>query len=103
MVEDYSSIMKNDVWDIVPIPKGNPVVRFKWIYKIKHTSYGSVEKFKVRFVARRFSYEEGVDYNDTFTHVSKYTSIKFLHVYFLKYRVEDTSYGCEDRVPQLGD
>jgi hypothetical protein len=36
MAEEYQSIMKNDVWDIVPRPEGKSVVTSKWIYKIKH-------------------------------------------------------------------
>jgi hypothetical protein len=31
MMEEYQSIMKNDVWDIVQIPKGKSVVTSKWI------------------------------------------------------------------------
>jgi hypothetical protein len=55
MVEEYSSIMKNDVWDIVSRPEGKYVVSSKWIYKIKHTVDGSVEKYRARFVTRGFS------------------------------------------------
>jgi hypothetical protein len=29
MMKEYPSIMKNDVWDIVPIPKGKSVVNSK--------------------------------------------------------------------------
>jgi hypothetical protein len=55
MTEEYQSIMKNDVYNIVPRPEGKFVVTSKWIYKIKHAAGGSVEKFKARFVARGFS------------------------------------------------
>ena len=55
MTKEYQSIMKNDVWDIVPRPKGKYVVTSKWIYKIKHAADGSVEKYKERFVVRGFS------------------------------------------------
>jgi hypothetical protein len=67
MVEEYTSIMKNDVWDIVPRPEGKSVVSSRWLYKIKHVVDGSIEKFKVRFVARGFSQREGVDYEETFS------------------------------------
>ena len=53
--EDYQSITKNDVWDIVPKLEKKSVVSSKWIYKIKHAADGSIEKYKVRFVARGFS------------------------------------------------
>ena len=33
MMEEYQSIMKNDVWDVVVLrPKGKFVVTSKWIY-----------------------------------------------------------------------
>ena len=50
MIEEYQLIMKNDVWDVVPRPEGKFVVTSKWIYKIKHVAYGSIEKYKARFV-----------------------------------------------------
>ena len=43
MTEEYQSIMKNDVWDIVPKPENKIVVSLKWIYKIKHVADGSIE------------------------------------------------------------
>ena len=46
MHEEHQSIMKNDVWDVVPRPEGKSIVTFKWIYKIKHASDGSIEKYK---------------------------------------------------------
>jgi hypothetical protein len=52
MLEEYRSIIKNNVWDIVPRPKDKSVVSSKWIYKIKHVADGSVEKFKERFIAK---------------------------------------------------
>jgi hypothetical protein len=75
MTEVYHSIMKNDVWDIVLRPEGKFVVTSKWVYKINHASDRSVEKYKVRFVARGFSQVEGIDYEETFSPVARYTSI----------------------------
>jgi len=48
MNEEYQSIMKNGVWEIVPRPEDKPVVTSKWIYKIKHAANGSVDKYKAR-------------------------------------------------------
>ena len=75
MIEEYQSVMKNDVWD-VPIPDGKSVVTSKWIYKIKHAANSSIEKYKERFVARGFSQKEGIDYEETFAPISRYTSIR---------------------------
>jgi hypothetical protein len=51
MVE-YTFIMQNGVWDIVPYMEGKLVMISKWLYKIKHAVDGIIEKFKARFVAR---------------------------------------------------
>lgn len=59
MPEEYESIMKNDVWDVVPRPKGKSVVTSNWLYKIKHGVDGSIKKYKERFVAKGFSQKEG--------------------------------------------
>ena len=62
MVEEYDSIMKNQVWEVLPRPEGKRVVGARWIYKVKHAADRSVEKYKVRFVAKGFSRKEGIDY-----------------------------------------
>ena len=43
MVEEYSSIMTNDVWEVVPRPEDRLVVGSRWIYKIKYAADGSIE------------------------------------------------------------
>ena len=64
MIEEYQSIMKNDVWDVVPRPEQKSVVTSKWIYNIKHATDGSIEKYKAIFVARGFPWKEGIDYEE---------------------------------------
>jgi hypothetical protein len=78
MIEEYDSILKNDVWVVVPRPCSKSVVTSKWIYKIKHVADGSIEKYKARFVACGFSQKEGIDYDEIFAPVSRYTSIKII-------------------------
>ena len=66
MIKEYQSIMKNDVWDVVPRPKGKSIVTSKWIYKIKYVVDGNIEKYKARFMGSGFSQKEGIDYEETF-------------------------------------
>ena len=75
-MDEYHSIMKNDVWEIVPRLEGKSVVTSRWLYKLKHAADGSVEKYKVRFVAQGFSQVEGVDYDETFVLIARYSSIR---------------------------
>jgi hypothetical protein len=76
MTKEYQSIIKNDVWEIVPRPNNKDVVSSRWLFKIKHVADGSIEKYKARFVAHGFSQKEGIDYEETFALVSRYTSIR---------------------------
>jgi hypothetical protein len=78
MMEEYASIMKNDVWELVPKREGKKVVGYKWIYKFKHETDGSVDKYKASFMAMGFSQPEGVDYEETFSPVAKYSSIRIV-------------------------
>ena len=68
--------MKNGVWEILPKPKDKSVVTSKWIYKIKHATDGSIDKYKARFVASGFSQLEGIDYEETFAPTTRYTTIR---------------------------
>lgn len=43
MAEEYESIKKNDVWDVVLRPKGKSMVTSKWIFNIKHGIDGSIK------------------------------------------------------------
>jgi hypothetical protein len=80
--------MKNDVWDTVMRLEGNFVVTSKWNSKIKHVSYGSIENYKVRFVVIGLS-QKGVDYEETFSLVASYTSIRDIisHASFMGWRI----------------
>ena len=75
MVEEYSSIMVNDVWEVVPKPQDRSMVGLKWIYKVKYVADGSVENYKARFMEKGYAQKEGIDYEETFAPISKYTSI----------------------------
>jgi len=48
----------------------------KWISKVKHATYGSIEKYKAKFLAKGFSQIEGIDYEEIFAPVARYSSIK---------------------------
>ena len=56
--------------------KTRNVVSSKWIYKIKHAAGGSIEKYKAIFVSRGFSQKEGIGYEENFSVVARYNSIR---------------------------
>eukprot|EP00253_Pinus_taeda_P020200 PITA_20200 len=76
MVEEYDSIIGNNDWEVAPRPSNKSVVSSKCLYKVKQAADGSVEKHKAGFVARGFSKVEEIDYDDTFSPVERYSSIR---------------------------
>eukprot|EP00253_Pinus_taeda_P001980 PITA_01980 len=76
MVEEYNSVMVNDVWEVVPRPQDRSMVGSRWTYKIKYTTNDSVEKYNARFVAKGYGQKERIDYDETFTPVARCTSIR---------------------------
>jgi hypothetical protein len=71
MNEEYCSLMENDTWDLVPLPKGRKLVICKWVYITNYASDGSVERHKAQLVSKGFSKVEGIDYNEAFASVAK--------------------------------
>jgi hypothetical protein len=44
MDEEYSALMDNNTWDLVPLPKGRKLVRCRWIYRKNIAAYGEIIK-----------------------------------------------------------
>ena len=54
------------------------MVDCKWIYKIKTHSDESIELYKTRLVAKSFTQEYEIDYEETFTPVAHILSVRAL-------------------------
>ncbi len=76
MQEEYNSLVVNNTWSLVPLPKGRNPIYCKWVFKIKHGVDGEVKRYKAKLVARGFTQTFGVDYNETFAPVAKFMSIR---------------------------
>lgn len=67
------ALNQNHTWSFVGLPLGKSIVGCRWIQKIKHKAYDTIERHKVRLVAKGYTHLEGVDYFETFSHVANLT------------------------------
>ncbi|KAL0325206.1 UNVERIFIED_CONTAM: Retrovirus-related Pol polyprotein from transposon TNT 1-94 [Sesamum radiatum] len=70
--------MQNHTWELVDLPSGSKPLGCKWILKRKYKADGYIDKYKERLVAKGFKQKEGLDFFDTYSPVTRITSIRVL-------------------------
>jgi hypothetical protein len=55
MNEEYTALLCNKTWHLVPPQAGHNVIDRKWVYMVKHKTDGLVDQHKARLVAKGFT------------------------------------------------
>jgi len=78
MADELEALSANHTWILVPLPSGKKAIGCRWIYKLKHKSDGTIDRYKARLVAKGYTQLEGLDFLDTFAPVAKLTTLRLL-------------------------
>ena len=75
---EIDSILQNHTWELVDLPAGCKPLGYRWIFKKKMKTDGTIDKYKARLVIKGYKQREGLDYFDTYSPVTRITSIRMV-------------------------
>jgi hypothetical protein len=78
MDEEMDALSRNNTWEVVPIPKDRHIVGSKWVFKIKRDEQGAIARWKARLVAQGYSQQPGIDYDEIYSPVVRFDSLRLL-------------------------
>ena len=71
--QEIEILKQRNIYELVPLSKGAKMVKNRWVFAIK-----SDGRKKARLVAKVFSQAEGIDYNEVFSPVIRYETVRTL-------------------------
>ena len=72
------ALKKNATWKVVSLPNNKEAIGCRWIFSFKYNSDGTIERYKVRLVAKLFTQTYGTEYQETFAPIAKLNTIRVL-------------------------
>ncbi|CAI7887476.1 unnamed protein product [Closterium sp. NIES-54] len=80
MYAEIKTLESRDTWVLVDraAVKGRRLLSWKWVFRVKTASNGTIERFKARWVVRGYDQRHGIDFDQTFAPVSRHTSVRIL-------------------------
>ena len=70
---EMDALAKNGTWTLVDLLPGHKAIKSKWVFKRKADG-----RFRARLVAKGFTQIQGIDYDETFSPVARFESLRLL-------------------------
>ena len=70
---ELDALAKNKTWELVDLPAGRKAVKSKWVFKLKNDG-----RYRAHLVAKGFTQIPGIDYDETFSPVARFESLRLL-------------------------
>lgn len=76
--KEIQALYKNNTWDLVQKRPNVNILKNKWVFKIKLNGNGTVDRYRARLVVKGCQQRAGFDYNETFSPVVRFDSIRII-------------------------
>jgi hypothetical protein len=76
IMEELSSLERNDTWNLCSLPLGRKSIKCKWVFKLKQNA--DQFRCKARLVAKGFTQQAGIDYEETYSPVVRHDSLRVI-------------------------
>lgn len=85
---EFQSHIDNGSWELVDLPADRKAIKCRWVFKIKRNANGEIVRHKARLVAKGCSQRYGVDYQETFSPVVRYSTLRTLMALAVEFNLE---------------
>lgn len=75
---EVSKLQALDTWEVVDLPPGKKPVGCRFVFALKYTPTGLIDRYKARLVAQGFSQKPGEDFIETFSPTIRAESLRVL-------------------------
>lgn len=93
---EIEQLILNGTWEECILPKGANLVSTKWVFTIKETPKGNIDRFKARLVARGFSQSYGIDYSETFAPTVRMDTLRIFLAMVAKRNLECSQFDIKN-------